>query len=264
MSNLSEQFDPFHDYEGIRFEHLGEGWSDPVPRDRRMARAEGYGRNRPIEMSLSKGALSIPGLKVPVEGRRWNHPTLPATVYNFDLKSERGAESWEQQVPVMQVMLRRERPTTGIMSSHDDLDGLSDEDDDALPEGHDDRVDGNRANVVSKGFWQPLAEGNTRFTEKRWREAPRSAYPHLLQGGMTGVQYTRSGRLDPEVGQVPRDGARWKIDTEAFPHTGQDYPSMVDAIINQHRFFLQELQNYRDELYRSGEFPSEFYRQGPD
>ena len=240
MSNLSEQFDPFHDYEGIRFEHLGEGWSDPVPRGRRTERSEGYGRNRPIEMSLSEGALSIPGLRVPVEGRRWNHPTLPATVYNFDLEGERGASSWEQQVPIMQVMLRRERPTTGIMSSHDDLDGLSDEDDDPYLSGS--------SNVVSKGFWQPLAEGNTRFTEKRWREAPRSAYPHLLQGGMTGVQHIRSGRLDPEVGQVPRDGARWEIDTEAFPHRGQDYPSMVDAIINQHSFYTDELKKYRESL----------------
>jgi hypothetical protein len=303
MSNLSEQFDPFQRYPNVSFRHMptpgGTGWRDLSEYDPEElglewgdthGRAGGpFGGRRGISTTVGElivgGAVdtdftgwgrSDGGLKIPVLGTRTSDHARgfdveqtaggltagreldrfsfsPITEYPIpnddagDSEHTRGAgnrhmlarhrdEYWK--IPSMSVNVRIPPASRGGVAL---------------------------AGVSSWGLW---ADGLP-WTEKGWAE-----HYDTETRGESGLSQIRVRPARGATATAARVEEAVKADRLAFDPTvltaqgwQADSPqnqSLPDAITDHHTFFLQELQNYRDELYRSSEFPSEFYRQGPD
>ncbi len=302
MSNLSEQFDPFQKYPNVSFRHMptpgGTGWREleDDPESLGLEWADTYGRaggpfggRRGIATTVGElivgGAVdtdftgwgrSDGGLHIPVLGTRTSDHAR-----GFDVEQTAGGLTAGRELDRFSFSPITEYPIPDHEGDSDHTRGSGNEYwkipsmsvNVRIPPASRGGVP--LTGVNSGGLWTD----GLPWTEKVWAEH----YDTETRGerGLSQTRRSDTREIMGATGQAGRSGPHpsfranllYGFGAGPFPdgtpmHGWQaDSPrnqSLPEAITSHHQFFLQELQNYRDELHGNSEFPSEFYRQNPD
>jgi hypothetical protein len=229
MSNLGEQFDPFHDYEDISFKPRGQGWGGL---ESGSARQTPEGRWMPVLKALAVGELSVEGLSIPVSGRasQQHHTGESNDLDRFEFR------------PFHELGQGLVDPYTGHSLHEPPLMHVNI---DRFPEGDERQLSLPMHSGITT--WGEFDAGSpSRRTGRSWSEFPLRNPD--MERGSSGRSFV--GESGSPTGHIVNKWGPYQVDEHGIISRGVTHQSMsiAEALTAQHKFFSDEAQKYRETV----------------